>query len=151
MDYTQHDNDAEVNPVYLIRSLTLLIVSLFAFATAAEEEKTFGLETGWLEFVKGHKGSTMGVEVREADAMPEGKGSRLVIAIPKVSMADPSQIEEVRVVGQAPEEIDFFPEFEYEWVDDYDNDFYGLVIRFSEDTKWPIRLFLDSDAGFVEP
>ena len=136
--------------MHLIRPPMLLLVGVFAFACVAQEEDTFGLETDWLEFVKGHKGGTMGAEVREADTMPEGKGSRLVIAIPKVSMADPSQIEEVRVVGQAPEEIDFFPEFEYEWVDDYDNDFYGLVIRFSEDTKWPIRLFLDSNAGFVD-
>ena len=89
----------------------------------------------------------MGAEVREAEQ--DGEGQRLVIAIPKVAMADPDQIEEVLVVGQAPQEIDLIPEFEYEWVEDYDNDFYGLVIRFSDETRWPIRLYMHSDAGFV--
>jgi len=127
--------------------ITLVFCGLAFSAAAQEEEPKPGMETDWLEFVKGYKGGVMGAEVREVEQGDDG--SRLVIAIPKVSMADPDQIEEVRVVGQAPQEIDLLPEFEYEWVDDYDNDFYGLVIRFSDDTRWPIRLYLHSDTGFV--
>ena len=123
-------------------------ICVTAPASAQDEDgEKPGMETGWLEFVKGHKGDVMGAEVREAEQGSEG--SRLVIAIPKVSMADPDTIEEVRVVGQAPQEIDLLPEFEYEWVDDYDNDYYGLVIRFSDEPRWPIRLYLHSDSGFV--
>ena len=107
------------------------------------------METDWLEFVKGDKGEKVGAEVREADKDAETGGSRLVIAIPKVAMDDPSTMEEVRVVGQAPQEIDFFPEYEYEWVDDYDNDYYGLIIKFSEDTQYPIRLYIESNSGFI--
>ena len=126
----------------------LSLALLVPYANAQDEEAPKpGMETDWLEFVKGYKGEKMGAEVREVEQGEQGQ--RLVIAIPKVSMADPDAIEEVRVVGQAPQEIDLSPEFEYEWVDDYDNDFYGLVIRFSDETRWPIRLYLHSDTGFV--
>jgi hypothetical protein len=136
----------------MIRCLSIVVaitLSLLAFTSVAQEDEAPkpGMETDWLEFVKGYKGDVMGAEVREVEQGEQG--SKLVIAIPKVSMADPDQIEEVRVVGQAPQEIDLIPEFEYEWVDDYDNDFYGLVIRFSDETRWPIRLYLHSDTGFV--
>ncbi len=136
----------------MIRRLSIVVtitLSLLAFTSVAQEDEAPkpGMETDWLEFVKGYKGGVMGAEVREVEQGEQG--SKLVIAIPKVSMADPDQIEEVRVVGQAPQEIDLIPEFEYEWVDDYDNDFYGLVIRFSDETRWPIRLYLHSDTGFV--
>ena len=136
----------------MIRRLSISVnitLSLLAFTSVAQEDEAPkpGMETDWLEFVKGYKGGVMGAEVREVEQGEQG--SKLVIAIPKVSMADPDQIEEVRVVGQAPQEIDLIPEFEYEWVDDYDNDFYGLVIRFSDETRWPIRLYLHSDTGFI--
>ena len=135
-----------IRRISVVATITL---SLLAFISVAQEDEAPkpGMETDWLEFVKGYKGGVMGAEVREVEQGEQG--SKLVIAIPKVSMADPDQIEEVRVVGQAPQEIDLIPEFEYEWVDDYDNDFYGLVIRFSDETRWPIRLYLHSDTGFV--
>ena len=128
-----------------------IALSVLAVAAVGQDDEAPkpGMETDWLEFVKGHKGGVMGAEVREVEEGADGKGSKLVIAIPNVAMAVPDQIEEVRVVGQAPQEIDLIPEFEYEWVDDYDNDFYGLVIRFSDETRWPIRLYLHSDSGFV--
>ncbi|MDA8752561.1 hypothetical protein N9M39_00195 [Halieaceae bacterium] len=127
------------------------LVAALAFTVALPvlAEEGHGMETDWLEFVKGYKGGVVGAEVREAQPGSPGKGSTLMIAIPKAAMADPSQIEEVRVVGQAPQELDLLPEFEYEWVDDYDNDFYGLLIRFREDSQMPIRLYLHSDTGFI--
>ena len=138
-----------MNFTSIIAALILLLLPGIAAVAQVEAPTKPGMETDWLEFVKGYKGGVMGAEVREVEEGTDGKGSTLIIAIPKVAMADPDQIEEVRVVGQAPREIDLIPEFEYEWVDDYDNDYYGLVIRFSDETRWPIRLFLQSDAGFV--
>jgi hypothetical protein len=134
---------------HLFLTAPLLSLALLVSHASAQDEDAPkpGMETDWLEFVKGYKGNVMGAEVREVEQGQDGQ--KLVIAIPKVSMADPDTIEEVRVVGQAPQEIDLIPEFEYEWVDDYDNDFYGLVIRFSDETRWPIRLYLHSDTGFV--
>ncbi len=134
---------------HLFLTAPLLSLALLVPNASAQDEDAPkpGMETDWLEFVKGYKGSVMGAEVREVEQGQSGQ--KLVIAIPKESMADPDTIEEVRVVGKAPQEIDLIPEFEYEWVDDYDNDFYGLVIRFSDDTRWPIRLYLHSDTGFI--
>ncbi|MBK6738859.1 MAG: hypothetical protein IPG64_13605 [Haliea sp.] len=37
----------------------------------------------------------------------------------------------------------------YEWVSDTDPDNYGLVIRLSRNTNWPIRLYMNSDPGFI--
>ncbi|MEM9422936.1 MAG: hypothetical protein AAF986_10625, partial [Pseudomonadota bacterium] len=80
-----------------------------------------------------------------------GEPHTLILAIPKTSMAHPDSIEEVVVVGQRPEQPEQ-PEpldIEYEWLRDYDNDNYGLVIRFGKESKWPIRLYLDSSPGYL--
>ncbi|MEM1114414.1 MAG: hypothetical protein AAGI11_21055 [Pseudomonadota bacterium] len=109
--------------------------------------------TGWLELVKGSRGDVMGAEVREVDDNPDDPSQKqLVIAIPKASMQKPpSEIEEVRVVGQAPQEIDILPEFdlEYRWLEDLDGDNYGLLIYWKEDTEYPIRLFMHSRTGTI--
>ncbi len=134
----------------LILSAALVATSMsFGVGLVSAQDKAM-METDWLELVKGYKGSGVGAEVREVGAHEEG-GQRLVIAIPKASMPNRSEMEEVVVVGQAPGKIEFdlIPEFEYEWVDDYDNDYYGLLIRLNEDSKVPIRLFLQSEAGFI--
>ncbi|MEP0201580.1 MAG: hypothetical protein ABJ084_06965 [Halioglobus sp.] len=131
-----------------IRPLLTAVLLVTIASTAFAQDKVL-METDWLEFVKGHKGNAVGAEVREADRDATTGGTRLVIAIPKVAMDDPTMMEEVRVVGQAPKEIDLLPDYEYEWVDDYDNDYYGLIIKFSEDTEYPIRLFVESNSGFI--
>jgi len=131
-----------------IRPLLTAAALVMAASSTFAQDKVL-METDWLEFVKGHKGNTVGAEVREADRDSTTGGSRLVIAIPKVAMDDPTMMEEVRVVGQAPKEIDLLPDYEYEWVEDYDNDYYGLIIKFSEDTQYPIRLYIESNSGFI--
>ena len=131
-----------------IRPLLTAAALVMAASSTFAQDKVL-METDWLEFVKGHKGNTVGAEVREADRDSTTGGSRLVIAIPKVAMDDPTMMEEVRVVGQAPKEIDLLPDFEYEWVEDYDKDYYGLIIKFSEDTQYPIRLYVESNSGFI--
>ena len=134
----------------MLTARSLLTATAFVMAASSPfaQDKVL-METDWLEFVKGDKGDSVGAEVREADRDSTTGGSRLVIAIPKVAMDDPSMMEEVRVVGQAPKEIDLLPDYEYEWVEDYDNDYYGLIIRFSEDTQYPIRLYIESNSGFI--
>ncbi len=108
-------------------------------------------QTGWLELVKGYKGDVMGAEVREVTSEP-GQGRQLIIAIPKVQLADRDAIEEVRVVGRAPEKDEPVFDFnllQYEWVDDYDNDYYGLLIRYDDETSMPIRLYMHSRHGSI--
>ena len=65
-----------------------IALSFLAVAAVGQDDDAPkpGMETDWLEFVKGYKGSVMGAEVREVEEGADGKGSRLVIAIPKVAI-----------------------------------------------------------------
>jgi hypothetical protein len=109
---------------------------------ALAQAQSTGMETGWLEFVKGHKGDQVGAEVSEVVLDPETGEREFRIRIPKAAMSDPQMMEEVRVVGRRPDRVEFdLPEFETEWVDDYDNDHYGLLVRLKGGPETPIRLF----------
>jgi hypothetical protein len=124
----------------------LLPVVLLVSATTLAQEGT-SLQSDWLELVKGHKGDALGVELREIEAGEE-EGSRTVtLAVPKTSIEHPDAIEEVVVVGRKPDD----PEplnIKYEWVSDYDDDNYGLIIHLG-DSNWPIRLYMNSSPGFT--
>ncbi|CAN0605609.1 unnamed protein product [Ectocarpus sp. 12 AP-2014] len=77
----------------------------------------------------------------------------VMVKVPKANLSDDPDMEEVRVVAQAPEKAEFsnpLPELETEWVDDYDNDHYGLLVKFTSDQKIPIRLFVSSGDGFLD-
>ena len=73
---------------------------------------------------------------------------RRLLSIPKSSINKPSEIEEVVVYGRRPEKPEPL-DITYEWLDDYDNDNYGLVIRLGKDSNWPIRLYIDSSPGYI--
>jgi hypothetical protein len=124
----------------------VLLVLTGAIASADEN----AMHTDWMNVVKGSRDAASGTEVVSVEE-DGASGSRTVtLAIPKRAVNDPDTIEEVVVVGQAPEK----PEptdlhISYEWITDYDNDNYGLVIRLSENTNWPIRLYLNSAPGFT--
>ena len=120
-------------------------LALFSALSLAQEGTS--LETDWIEMVKGHKGESMGVEVTDIQPGEGGEGKKVYIAVPKVSMGHPDSIEEVVVVGQAPEESEPLP-IEYEWVYDYDDDNYGLILHVGEG-NWPIRLYMNSSPGYI--
>ena len=109
---------------------SMALLSLYSLA----QEGT-SLESDWIELVKGHKGETMGVEVTDIQPGDTEGSTRVYIAVPKVSMGHPDTIEEVLVVGQAPEESEPL-DIEYEWVYDYHDDNYGLVVHLGE-SNWP--------------
>ena len=129
----------------LFRPGVLLLLLLLPFIALAQAEGE-PLESDWLELVKGYKGKNLGTELVEID--DEGETRTITLAIPKTSMGDPDEIEEVVVVGRKPEKPQPL-DITYEWLDDYDKDNYGLVIRLGKNSRWPIRLYLNSDAGFV--
>lgn len=111
------------------------------------------LQTNWIEMVRGFQDTESGVQVRDVTKDDTGV-THLEIAIPKIRMSDVANMEEVRVIGQRKEEFDFrnlIPQFEYEWVDDYDNNFYGLLVHFKEEPKTPLRLFFSAESGFLQP
>jgi hypothetical protein len=126
------------------RCLALLAIGCTPLALAQEGTS---LESDWLEFVTGSKGSTMGVELREIQPGDTAGTQRIVLAVPKKAISHPDTIEEVVVVGRAPEKPEPL-DIRYEWLDDYDQDNYGLVIHIGE-SRWPIRLYMNSSPGYI--
>ena len=125
-----------------------LLLSLPAFAAHAQDG---AVQTGWLDLVKGSRDSTVGAEVVMVEAGDSADTQKITVAIPKTSIVKPEDIEEVVVMGQRPEKPEK-PEpldITYEWAADYDSDNYGLVIRLRRNTNWPIRLYMNSDPGFM--
>lgn len=122
----------------------LLLVPLAALAQTDSEP----LESDWLQLVKGYRGDTYGAQVREIEDGETGDTQKITLAIPKSAISDPDAIEEVVVIGRKPEEPEPL-DISYEWLDDYDNDNYGLVIRLGKNSRWPIRLYMYSNTGFT--
>jgi len=135
--------------IKLCRFRTIALGAAFFVAAAGAQESL--RQSDWIELVRGHTDAAMGLEVVEIDE-EESPGTRKVtLAVPKTIVGERDDIEEVVVVGRRPER--WTPElidFSYEWVDDYDNDRYGLVIRIGKESNWPIRLFLNAAPGFVD-
>ena len=124
----------------------LLLVLSGAIAHGADG----ALQTDWMDVVKGSRDAASGAEVVDIDDTGADGTRTVTLAIPKRAVSDPAAIEEVIVVGQAPEKAEPMDlHITYEWIDDYDEDNYGLVIRLSKDTNWPIRLYLNSEPGFT--
>jgi hypothetical protein len=124
-----------------------LLLSLPAFAAHSADD---AVQTGWMDLVKGSRDTTVGAEVVGVEAGDAAGTQTITLAIPKKSIVSPADIEEVVVIGQRPEKPEK-PEpldMTFEWAADYDNDNYGLVIRLSRNTNWPIRLYMNSDPGF---
>jgi len=108
------------------------------------------MQTGWMDFVKGSRDSESGTEVVSVDKNGTDGTQTVTLAIPKRAVNDPSAIEEVVVIGQAPEKSEPKDmDISYEWISDYDKDNYGLIIRLDKDTDWPIRLYLNSKPGYA--
>ncbi len=128
---------------------TLIAVAALAPVSGLAQEGT-SLESDWIELVKGHKGETLGLELRDIQ-VNEDDGTRTVtLAVPKESIDDPDTIEEVVVRARGPQQAEAPPPLpvRFQWLDDYDADNYGLVIHLGEG-NWPIRLYLNSRPGYV--
>jgi hypothetical protein len=121
----------------------MVLISAAAGSVHAQSE---GMQGDWLELVKGQRDSRTGAEIMGVE--DDDKGSRTVLVrVPKAVLASETNMEEVKVVGQAPQKRELqnpLPELETEWVDDYDNDHYGLLIRLKEDQRYPFRLFFSA-------
>lgn len=140
--------------VNILRGAGLALAGTLLLPVANAQSDADLLQTDWIELVRGYKDAESGVQVRNVINDRETGAVQLQIAVPKAHMGDVTEMEEVRVVGQRPQEIDirqWLPDFEFEWVDDYDKDHYGLLVRFSEEQKTPLRLYFSSDSGFLQP
>jgi hypothetical protein len=106
------------------------------------------LESGWMNLVKGYRDKATGVEMKEVESGDTADSRTITLSIPKSSISSPGEIEEVVVYGRRPEKPEPL-DITYEWLDDYDNDNYGLVIRLGKNSNWPIRLYIDSSPGYI--
>ena len=129
--------------------MKLLAAALIVASPLALSQEGTSLETSWLEFVKGSKGENMGVELYDIQPGDTEGTQKVTLKVPKDAISHPNEIEEVVVVARKPEDPEPI-DIQYEWLDDYDNDNYGLVIHIG-DFDWPIRLYMNSSAGFVRP
>lgn len=132
---------------------TVCAILLLLWATVAWSSEE-SIKTGWLELVKGSSESSVGAQVVDIEEGDTADTQKITVAIPKNSIGSPDEIEEVVVIGQRlgkpeapgkPKPINIT----YEWVADYDNENYGLVIRLGKNTNWPIRLYMNSGPGFT--
>jgi hypothetical protein len=140
-----------------MRYPALLLVGLVSCFVQAQ---SLELQSDWLELVKGHRDGKTGAQIMGVENDPATGGQKVMVKVPKASMGGNPDVEEVKVVGQAPQKTevpDLLPELETEWVDDYDNDHYGLIVKLKEDQRLPFRLFFSAQGqggtldGSVQP
>ena len=123
----------------------LLPASLVLVAAAGIAQITPEMETGWMDLVKGSMDAEGGAQVREVSSDAETGERRITIAIPKDLIDDVAMMEEVTVIGRAPDKIEInLPDFETEWIDGYDSEYYGLLVRLKDGPETPIRLFFSA-------
>lgn len=130
------------------RFCQLLALALLVAPGSMAQPGSDSVQSDWLELVQGYRGAEHGVQLVEIEEGEIAGTQKITLAIPKKAVGNPNVIEEVIVIGRMPEKPEPL-DITYEWVDDYDNDNYGLVIRLGKDTNWPIRLYMNSEPGFV--
>ncbi len=127
----------------------VVFIALILPALCLAQQVSLPMESDWMELVTGHRDERTGTEVRSIESDGESGYQTITLAVPKKKVGSPDAIEEVVVIGRKPEKPEPLLDMNYEWLDDYEDDNYGLVIRLRKDTEWPIRLYVDSEAGFV--
>ena len=123
------------------KRLALIIVA-FTFQAQAET-----LQTGWMELRPGQLDKESGAHIYAVETIGDSE-TQVSVAIPKHRIRERDQIEEMVIIGQQREGRELtLPDIHYEWVADYDRDHYGLLIRFGERSRFPVRLFFKSEVG----
>lgn len=121
--------------------LFLLLVPALSMPLSAQQ-------SDWLKVEKGSEDAVLGVELLEIKTSQENHEQVLFFSVPKEAVADPSDIEEVIVIGTIGEDDakkEQVVETQYSWGDALDADHYGLQIRISNSFNYPIRLFFQAD------
>ena len=128
----------------------LFAVSCGLLASSSAIADSSGYSGDWVNLVRGYQNDEVATPLRPVDARYDAEKQRVYVSSP-VGLADPNTMEEVMVTAPAPEKRGplIQLDYEYEWADDYENDRYGLLVFFTEDSNWPLRLFMDSSTGFV--
>ncbi len=128
--------------------LLFVAAQLLAVSLQAQVERDI-VRTDWIEQTPGYQEKAVGVQVREIESNGSGDSHSITLAIPKDAISDPDSIEEVVVVGKKPEEPEPLLGTRLEWLDDYDNDNYGLVIHLGDNANWPLRVYFSAKHGYL--
>jgi len=120
-----------------------LLLCCAVLGVNADETIDLELEEGYV-----HPGS--GVRVDRIIVSPDGSEQEIRLAVPRSS----GTVEEVLVTAPRLKGITLPQLRPHEFVRDYDNEYYGLVIYLGRRENVPIRLYLDSrqhQPGDVQP
>lgn len=107
-------------------------------------------ESDWIELREGYREKIIGARVDQINDVEDAQGNndrQITIAIPKDAIKDTDDIYEIVVTGKAPIKDDepVTLKIHHEWADDYDNDYYGLILTIGDFTELPIRLYFKGD------
>ena len=121
---------------YVVTTLGMSLL-LVSFLGQADE-----LTTDWIQPVSGFHENTLGTEIRAVEPIEETGETRIILSVPKESISEYGDIPEVVVVAKKPKK-EQQPEIQirHEWVSDYDNDNYGLVLYLGKDDQLPFRIY----------
>lgn len=125
----------------ITQTLSLLAASLPCASLLADQE------TDWLELQTGYQGKIMGAKVERIENVDNQDDQRVTVSIPKSAIKSTDEIQEIVVLGKALKKDDAPSKVQihYEWADDYENDYYGLIITLGKTTNVPIRLYFKGD------
>ncbi|MFA5629900.1 MAG: hypothetical protein WC997_00195 [Porticoccaceae bacterium] len=99
------------------------------------------LQTDWIEPVQGYEEGALKAKLRAREVSPADGNTTVTISIPKSSLSDREAIDEVIVYGKQDDQSEPELEIRHEWVADYDQDNYGLVLYLGKNGNIPLRLF----------
>jgi len=109
------------------------------------------LQTDRIEHVEGYQENSLGAILKAVDVSPEDGSTRVTISIPKASVAEDSDMEEVVVYGRRADKSEAEINIRHEWVADYDKDNYGLILYLGKDGNIPLRLYLKGQEDAQRP
>jgi len=115
----------------------LWLLGLLSMPSLAAE-----LQTDWIEPVEGYQENTLGAKLRAVDVSPDDGSTRVTISIPKASLEDDTDMQEVIVYGRKADKSESQINIRHEWVEDYEKDNYGLILYLGKDGNIPLRLYL---------
>lgn len=123
----------------------LIKIYLFLLLLLPLNALALNVETDWLEMEVGFEDKTTGTKLKSIESTPDAEQQLITVAIPKSSIKDQQEIEEIIIIGHKPTKEEFKIPFTYEWAKDFENDYYGLIIKLNKKTNYPIRIYFKDD------
>lgn len=118
----------------------LLVGSLAGLPAFAAE-----VQTEWIAPREGFTESGVGARIKSIEALPADEGQRVTIEIPRSAVAEGEIVQEIIVTAQRPDKTESPVSVRHEWVADYENDYYGLVLYLGSKEQTPLRIYLKSE------